>query len=109
MKELIDELGYPFLALNIRDTEWQEPVFPPTRFSTRRGVKVAVLGEAFAYTPVANPRWMMPKWTFGIREDDVRANVAKARKEGAQLVVLLVAQRLRLSTASWRRACRAST
>ena len=53
------------------------------------GVKVAVLGEAFAYTPVANPRWMIPKWTFGIREDDVRANVEKARREGAQLVVLL--------------------
>jgi len=32
---------------------------------------------------------MIPKWTFGIREEDVRATVAKARKEGAQLVVLL--------------------
>ena len=32
---------------------------------------------------------MMPKWSFGIREEDVRANVEKARKEGAQLVVLL--------------------
>jgi len=48
-----------------------------------------VLGQAFPYTPVANPRWMMPKWSFGIREDDVRANVEKARKAGAQLVVLL--------------------
>ena len=53
------------------------------------GVKVAVLGEAFAYTPIANPRWMFPKWSFGIREEDVRANVEKARREGAQLVVLL--------------------
>ena len=32
---------------------------------------------------------MMPKWSFGIREEDVRANVEKARKAGAQLVVLL--------------------
>ena len=61
----------------------------PYKIFDKGGVKVAVLGEAFAYTPVANPRWMMPKWSFGIREDDVRANVAKARKEGAQLVVLL--------------------
>ena len=53
------------------------------------GVKIAVLGQAFPYTPVANPRWMMPKWSFGIREEDVRANVEKARKSGAQLVVLL--------------------
>ena len=48
-----------------------------------------MLGQAFPYTPVANPRWMMPKWSFGIREEDVRANVEKARKGGAQLVVLL--------------------
>ena len=48
-----------------------------------------MIGQAFPYTPVANPRWMMPNWSFGIREEDVRANVAKARKAGAQLVVLL--------------------
>ena len=48
-----------------------------------------MIGQAFPYTPIANPRWMMPNWTFGIREEDVRANVEKARKAGAQLVVLL--------------------
>jgi sulfur-oxidizing protein SoxB len=89
VKEIVESLGYPFLALNIRDTEWQEPVFDAYKIYDKGSVKVAVLGEAFAYTPVANPRWMIPKWTFGIREDDVRANIAKARKEGAQLVVLL--------------------
>jgi len=89
VQELIKGLGFPFLALNIRDTEWNEPVFEPSRMFERGGVKIAVLGQAFPYTPVANPRWMMPKWTFGIREEDVRANVEKARKSGAQLVVLL--------------------
>ena len=89
VKELADSLGYPFLALNVRDTEWQEPVFDAYKMFEKGGVKVAVLGEAFPYTPIANPRWMIPKWTFGIREDDVRANVEKARREGAQLVVLL--------------------
>src|SRR5262245_36079003 len=53
------------------------------------GTRVAVLGQAFPYTPVANPRWMIPKWSFGIREEEVRATVGKARREGAQLVVLL--------------------
>ena len=89
LKELIAASGIPFLALNIRDTEWQEPAFDAYRMFERGGAKVAVLGEAFAYTPVANPRWMMPSWTFGIREDDVRATVAKARQDGAALVVLL--------------------
>jgi len=88
VKELVDSLGFPFLALNVRDTEWQEPVFPPYRMFEKGGVKVAVLGQAFPYTPVANPRWMIPTWSFGIREDDVRANVEKVRQEGAQLVVL---------------------
>ena len=89
VNELIKSLGFPFLALNVRDTEWNEPVFEPMKLFERGGVKVAVLGQAFPYTPVANPRWLMPKWTFGIREEDVRANVEKARKAGAQLVVLL--------------------
>jgi len=89
VKELVEGLGFPFLALNIRDTEWNEPAFEPMKMFEKGGVKIAVLGQAFPYTPVANPRWMMPKWSFGIREEDIRANVEKARKAGAQLVVLL--------------------
>jgi len=89
VKELIKSLGFPFLALNIRDTEWNEPAFEPMKMFERGGVKIAVLGQAFPYTPVANPRWLMPKWEFGIREEDVRAQVEKARQAGAQLVVLL--------------------
>jgi len=89
VKQLIESLGFPFLALNVRDTEWQEPVFEPYKVFETGGVKVAVLGEAFAYTPIANPRWMFPKWSFGIREEDVRATVAKVRQDGAALVVLL--------------------
>ncbi|MBN9047898.1 MAG: thiosulfohydrolase SoxB [Rhizobiales bacterium] len=89
VKELIKSQDFAFLALNVRDNDWQEPVFEPYKMFERGGVKIAVLGQAFPYTPVANPRWMVPNWSFGIREDDVRANVEKVRKEGAQLVVLL--------------------
>jgi S-sulfosulfanyl-L-cysteine sulfohydrolase len=89
VKELIESLGFAFLALNVRDDEWQEPAFEAYKLFDKAGVKVAVLGQAFPYTPIANPRWLMPRWSFGIREDAVRATVAKARKEGAQLVVLL--------------------
>jgi sulfur-oxidizing protein SoxB len=89
VKELISGLGFPFLALNIRDTEWNEPVFPAQKMFEKGGVKIAVLGQAFPYTPVANPRWLMPKWSFGIREEEVRAQVEAARKAGIQLVVLL--------------------
>jgi sulfur-oxidizing protein SoxB len=89
VKEIAKDLGFAFLAQNIRDTEWDEPAFEPVRMIERGGVKIAVIGQAFPYTPIANPRWMIPNWSFGIREESVQANVDKARKDGAGLVVLL--------------------
>jgi sulfur-oxidizing protein SoxB len=89
VKELVDQLGFPFLAQNVRDTEWNEPVFEPMVMLERGGVRIAVIGQALPYTPIANPRWMIPNWSFGIRENDIKVNVEKARKDGAALVVLL--------------------
>jgi sulfur-oxidizing protein SoxB len=89
VKELKDKLGFPFLAQNVRDTEWNEPAFDAMTMIERGGIKISVIGQAFPYTPIANPRWMIPTWSFGIREEDLQANVEKARKDGAQLVVLL--------------------
>jgi sulfur-oxidizing protein SoxB len=89
VKEIVGQLGFPFLAQNIRDTEWDEPAFDAMRMIDRGGVKIAVIGQALPYTAIANPRWMIPNWSFGIRENDLQANVEKARKSGAELVVLL--------------------
>jgi sulfur-oxidizing protein SoxB len=89
VKELVQQIGFPFLAQNVRDTEWDEPAFEAMRMLERGGVKIAVIGQALPYTAIANPRWMIPNWSFGIRENDLKANVEKARKEGAELVVLL--------------------
>jgi sulfur-oxidizing protein SoxB len=89
VKQIVAQLGYPFLAQNVRDTEWDEPAFKAMRTIERGGVRIAVIGQALPYTAVANPRWMIPNWSFGIRENDLRDNVEKARKAGAQLVVLL--------------------
>src|SRR5208337_249007 len=89
VKELVGQLGFPFLAQNVRDTEWNEPAFDAMTMIERGGVRIAVIGQALPYTPIANPRWMIPNWSFGIRENDLQLNVDKARKEGAALVVLL--------------------
>jgi sulfur-oxidizing protein SoxB len=89
VKEIVESLGFPFLGQNVRDAEWNEAAFEATTMVERGGVKIAVIGQAFPYTPIANPRWMIPNWSFGIREDEVRQNVEKARQDGAQLVVLL--------------------
>jgi S-sulfosulfanyl-L-cysteine sulfohydrolase len=89
VKEIKESLAFPFLGQNIFDDEWQEPAFDAYKMFERGGVKVAVVGQAFPYTPIANPRWMFPNWSFGIRDDVMQKNVDKARAEGAQLVVLL--------------------
>ena len=89
VKALVEQLGVPFLGSNIQDTEWTEDVFPHTAMFERGGVKIAVIGQAFPYTPIANPRWMFPDWSFGIKEEKIAERVQAARAAGAGLVVLL--------------------
>jgi sulfur-oxidizing protein SoxB len=79
----------PFLAANVVESDFAEPVFNAVQFYEKGGVRVAVVGQAFPYTPIANPRWMMPTWSFGIREDQVRKYVSSARAQGAEVVILL--------------------
>ncbi len=87
--EIIDQMDYPFLAGNIVDNDFEEPVFESTKIFEKGGVKVAVIGQAMPYTPIANPRWMFPEWSFGIRPEVLQENVDKARAAGAEVVVLL--------------------
>jgi S-sulfosulfanyl-L-cysteine sulfohydrolase len=89
VKEIVDELPFAFLGGNIFDAEWEEPAFESTKMFERGGVKVAVIGQAFPYLAVANPRWLFPNLSFGIREEQVQKNVDAAREDGAELVVLL--------------------
>jgi sulfur-oxidizing protein SoxB len=89
VEELRAELAFPFLAGNVVDTEWEEDVFESTATFERGGVKIAMIGQAFPYTPVANPRYLIPDWSFGIREEKVQEHVDAARAAGADLVVLL--------------------
>ncbi len=89
VEELASSLGFPFLAGNVRDTEWEEEVFDAVADFERGGVRIAVIGQAFPYTPVANPRYMIPTWSFGIQEKLVAKRVETARADGAELVVLL--------------------
>ncbi len=89
VNELIEKLKFPFLAGNVINTEWEEPVFKAFEIFERGGVKVAVIGQAFPYTPVANPRYKIPNWSFGIREKMMQKHVEDARAAGAELVVML--------------------
>ncbi|OQW59268.1 MAG: thiosulfohydrolase SoxB [Proteobacteria bacterium SG_bin9] len=89
VEEIAKSAPFAFLAQNVRDNEWQEPVFEPRKMFERGGVKIAVIGQALPRTAVANPRWMFPKWEFGIREEDIQKQVDESRAAGASIVVLL--------------------
>ena len=89
--EIIDTLPFPALGQNIFDAEWDEPAdyFKPYTFFERGGSKIAVIGQAFPYMPIANPGWMFPEYSFGIRDENMQAMVDEVRGLGAELVVVL--------------------
>lgn len=91
VNEIIDDLPFAALGQNIFDAEWDEPAenFAPYEFFERGGVKIAVIGQAFPYMPIANPRWMFPELSFGIRDKRMQEMVEEVRAEGAELVVCL--------------------
>ena len=89
VKEITDKAPFAFLAQNIRSLEWQEPVFAARKSYVKGGAKIDVIGQAMPRTPIANPRWMIPDWEFGLREAELQKEVETARAEGADVVVLL--------------------
>ncbi len=77
------------VAQNIKTTDFGDPVFAPFSMREVNGVKVAVVGQAFPYTPIANPRYMVADWQFGIQDENMQAVVDEARAKGAQVVVVI--------------------
>lgn len=78
-----------FLAHNVKTTDFEDLVFQPYTIKEQNGVKIAVIGQAFPYTPIANPRHFVPDWTFGIQDEHLQKMVNECRAKGAQVVVVL--------------------
>jgi S-sulfosulfanyl-L-cysteine sulfohydrolase len=78
-----------FVAQNVKTKDFEDPVFKPFVIKEMNGAKVAIIGQAFPYTPIANPSWQVPSWTFGIQEAELQKQVNEAKAQGAQAVVLL--------------------
>ncbi|MEO1549961.1 MAG: thiosulfohydrolase SoxB [Pseudomonadota bacterium] len=89
--EIVEGLPFAALGQNIFDKEWDEPaeLFPPYKMFERGGVQIAVIGQAFPYMPIANPGWMFPEFSFGIRDENLQAMVDEVRAKGADCVVVL--------------------
>ncbi|WP_170474541.1 thiosulfohydrolase SoxB [Ruegeria arenilitoris] len=91
VNEIVEGLPFASLGQNIFDAEWDEPaeLFQPFKFFDRGGSKIAVIGQAFPYMPIANPSWMFPEYSFGIRDENMQAMVDEVRGAGADVVVVL--------------------
>lgn len=78
-----------FVAQNVTTTDFGDQVFAPYVMKEQNGVKLAVIGQAFPYTPIANPRHFVPEWSFGIQDENMQKQVDEVRSKGAQVVVVL--------------------
>jgi len=78
-----------FVAQNVKTTDFGDQVFKPYVIRQINGVSVAIIGQAFPYTPIANPRYMVADWSFGIQDENLQSMVDEARGKGARVVVVL--------------------
>ena len=92
MKEIVEKDfkgKLDFVAQNVKTNDFGDPVFSPYVIRPINGIPVAIIGQAFPYTPIANPRYMVADWAFGIQDENMQKMVDEARGKGAQLVVVL--------------------
>jgi S-sulfosulfanyl-L-cysteine sulfohydrolase len=78
-----------FVAQNVKTQDFGDAVFKPYVMREINGVPCAIIGQAFPYTPIANPRYFVADWSFGIQDENMQKTVDDARAKGAQVVVLL--------------------
>ncbi|MDO8989143.1 MAG: thiosulfohydrolase SoxB [Sideroxyarcus sp.] len=77
------------VAQNVKTTDFGDPVFKPYVIREINTIPVAIIGQAFPYSSIANPRYFVPEWSYGIQEENLQLTIDEARKKGAQVVVLL--------------------
>lgn len=98
----VDDFNGEFLAQNIKLTEDalfegkrshdedSGHVFKPYSIRELNGHRVAVIGQAFPYTPVANPQRFIPDWSFGIRNQELQELVDDIKEnEKPDAIILL--------------------
>ena len=78
-----------FIAQNVSDATWGDLIFKPYVIREVNKVPIGIIGQAFPYTPIANPRHFIPDWSFGINDDRMQKMVDEVRQKGAQVVVVL--------------------
>lgn len=70
-----DDAGHAFKPYTLRDLD---------------GIKIAIIGQAFPYTPIANPARFIPDWTFGMREAEMQSIVNKLREQEKPAAIIVL-------------------
>ena len=102
VQRLVEQSNADFVAQNVfltEEAQFEEKpafdsetglVFPPYAIKEAGGRRIAAIGQAFPYTPIANPRRFIPDWSFGIRVEQLQEVVDRVRSaEKPDLVVLV--------------------
>lgn len=86
-----DDAAFDYKHEDFEDyNENTQRAFKPYTMKDLGGVRVAVIGQAFPYTPIANPQRFIPDWSFGIRESEMQNTVDMVReKEKPDLVIVI--------------------
>jgi len=78
-----------FIAHNIFTRDFGDRIFAPYVIKEIAGLEVAIIGQAYPYTPIANPQHLIPEWTFGIHEQSLRETISELRRRKLGAIVLL--------------------
>jgi len=65
-------------------------VFKPSVIKEIGGHRVAVIGQAFPYVPIAHPKRFTPDWKFGIRDEELQKLVDVSRNADKVDAVILL-------------------
>jgi sulfur-oxidizing protein SoxB len=100
--ENVKALNAEFLAQNVfvKETSMMNGIeafdedtghaFKPYTIKKMGNARVAIIGQAFPYTTIANPQRFIPDWTFGIKEDSMQEIVDMIREtEKPDAVIVL--------------------
>ncbi len=97
----VEAFAGEFLAQNVKLTEdaafFDVPAydeegnaFKPYTVTKIGGRTAVVIGQAFPYTPIANPSRFIPHWTFGIRAEELQALVNRIQNTVDPEVLILL-------------------
>ncbi|MBA2351681.1 MAG: thiosulfohydrolase SoxB [Burkholderiales bacterium] len=91
VKEIVRDLEgkIDFVAQNVRTADGKDAIFKPYVIKDVNGIPVAIIGQAFPYTPIMHPRHLTADWAFGISEETLQKTVTEAAAKGAKVIVLL--------------------